>query len=782
MNFEGISLFALAGASGGGGSGTVASITAGAGLEATPNPITTSGTIKLTDDNQQKITSSDQKLQHVAASSFPDITAITSGSLLITSTAKLQIEKVGQFLDAELPINIRDNIVAGVNVGSQLFPAASTGNLNVLYGENCLNSLAGGEGNVGIGHTVGMAVPGAVAMNSGSNNVMIGHESSAITDCSNAVAVGAFTRVTTNCTSIGTLAECISVNSICLGNSTNNAFNSIVIGNQIVSDAQLDSNHIIIGSSLQTCLKTQADNTMDIGESNRRFKDLYLADQITCARLNNTYFIRSSEDMVPFVSGELYVLPSSVRIVVVGNVTLEAPIILISNNSITGENLNARLTFDEGMRDCYISASSCDVLIENLTIVRGGGRFSLSSIGLFRFEDFNIGGGAAPPVFGRFNRVYLNNVILRRTYALGYMRGFQSIQINNCHSNGGGYLDFPTLIDFTNFGLSISGFMTCEINNFKCEAWRGQRDATWSESMIKFDAIPGVDPNFIVGSLEINNSILQPRGEEKGLEFTTQFRSKSGNVSSNVFEADSSSTIIEYGATPASQFNYNRPNVINIIFASNAGIADSKVGLMFQISNSIFSIENSEYLPILLDGNVFAEPLKISNRIGIKATLFGISGQWTTGSVIQPITGATATILYVDGDDIWLSDQNGIQFQQNVPVFLNSIGGPSAADLFLRFEFGYFEREPRRVRFTAIVTYELGENDIFFLTSSISTDGVSFTDDTAGQSQNYSQKNRKFQIVYESYQTFQYGDQLRFMLKTNGGDTAIIDGVKVIVN
>ena len=142
-----------------------------------------------------------------------------------------------------------------VGLGYGVFNSLTEGDGNMATGYNALNSLTEGGGNVAIGRQV------LSKLTTGSKNVGIGRQA-AIKIVDGSVGGTSLTTGSQN-TFIG--AETVP--------SANNVSNETVIGFGATGSG---SNTITLGNSLVTLVGVSANNTADLGSSDKEFKDLYI--------------------------------------------------------------------------------------------------------------------------------------------------------------------------------------------------------------------------------------------------------------------------------------------------------------------------------------------------------------------------------------------------------------------------------------------------------------------------------------------------------------------------
>ena len=467
--------------------------------------------------------------------------------------------------------------------------------------------------------------------------------------------------------------------------------------------------------------------------------------------------------------GNFYVLTDGVNYRIQGTVTMTYGIKMGAGCSICGDGLNAIVLFDETSRDCQIKSElGQQVLISDLQIVNGGGRNSgLSTIGLFDCVDIDTATGVFP-FFGRSMRFYLNNVSTLKVFNHGFVQGFGTISVNNCFWNGGAGLSGQPESYYTNYGISFQAGLSCEFNNNKLVLFRGAYFTT-TEPMVRLgsDLIVGIN-SVGFNAVEISDNILHPRGTERGLFVAADCSTALGNIGNNVFISETSTVLIDYGAsTDESKGSYNTPNMIKYIVNSNAGIPDSQVSLHSNWTTTL-AYSSASLQTIELGANSEMSVQKVSNRIGVRMNITTTAGFWVTGLIQQPITGATANILYVESANVvFISDQNGIQFDAGQQVIQSGFATTGNAPT-LATEYIFVEKEPRRVGLMAMATCEVaGSGDDINFTVGYDV-GVGFVDDLDGQAESFASNNKPNQVIYISVKQLKFGDKFHLRVATAG--------------
>ena len=168
----------------------------------------------------------------------------------------------------------------------------------------------------------------------------------------------------------------------------NNTATSITVGSAGFSSTQ---NHTIGSSGTDFIVFTTPQNTATATERLRIGSDntTVITGNLDLKSLNTSTKLITVEADFGTPTGNFYVLADDVNYRIQGTVAMTYGLQMGLGNSICGDGLNGVLSFDETSRNCQIKSTlGSDVLISDLTIINGGGRFSgLSTLGLFDCVD-----------------------------------------------------------------------------------------------------------------------------------------------------------------------------------------------------------------------------------------------------------------------------------------------------------------------------------------------------------------------------------------------------------
>ena len=294
----------------------------------------------------------------------------------------------------------------------------------------------------------------------------------------------------------------------------------------------------------------------------------------------------ANEDFYPIPAGTLFVIdtPGNTPLVLGNGFYFNA------DSGIRGVDLStSSIQFDESGSGRDITGFRTldhNVYISDLTIIGGGGHFSMTGItpgvgpplGLFSCENYSS--GAPAPFYGRNKRFRVQNNNILRPYRLGTVRGFGTLNINSNFINGGGAVGGG---DRTVEGLHVTAGLSLEMLGNKMVLFDGAQNPLADGAMLTFDpnlnSAAGVPFGFNATLIESN--IFHPRSNERGIVFDAESTTALGNVSGNTFiRTGGNYPLVDYPKYPLAAAdapqNYNVLPVLNYVFDSNTGIPDSR--------------------------------------------------------------------------------------------------------------------------------------------------------------------------------------------------------------
>jgi hypothetical protein len=322
-----------------------------------------------------------------------------AGASITTATANYLLgANAGDAITDEI-----NNILIGANSGDAL-----TTNSNVAIGNSTLTNQTVGSLNVTIGTS------GFSGITTGSNNVGIGH------------GVGGTITTTSSNTLIGSVADV----------ETNAISSSIGIGYNVNVDA---SRHCVIGQetgSTITCIKTGLDSDCDLGETTRKFKNLYLSNTID--NNNGSVIDLSTADTID----------------------LQATNILINGNSITKSY---------GLQYFINNATSTSIVTQNVYVDIAGVRVVGSIVNEFtsNTSDLEYTGTETKIFKVEYNGEWEAGGALSNAYVLGFHKNGTLItegqlrgKLDNTNAN------YPRNVSTSTFvSLATNDTITIKIKN-----------------------------------------------------------------------------------------------------------------------------------------------------------------------------------------------------------------------------------------------------------------------------------------------------------------------------
>jgi hypothetical protein len=233
------------------------------------------------------------------------------------------------------------------------------------------------------------------------------------------------------------------------------------------------------GYDLLNCANVKVTNIEGIGASDVTVSsnldlDSNDIDNISSMTITSTAYISKIADL-PAPVGDFYIIPDNTTWIFLGQITLQYGIQYGVNCSLRGIDFSAQITFDESLRDCVIKAVDQNFYLSQITIVGGGGRFSLGGRGLLDALNYNI--GAPPPFYGRNKRFKVTDCNILRPWKIGIVEGYGTLNITNNFFNGGGGLAGQASDYYTNEGLAVSDGLSLEFNNNKMVLMAGAQQA-----------------------------------------------------------------------------------------------------------------------------------------------------------------------------------------------------------------------------------------------------------------------------------------------------------------
>ena len=434
----------------------------------------------------------------------------------------------------------------------------------------------------------------------------------------------------------------------------------------------------------------------------------------------STQYISKLSDLGTPV-GNFYVIPDNTTWIILGQLTLLYGIEYGINCSLRGIDFSAQITFDETTRDCSIKAVDNNFYLSQLTIIGGGGRFSLSGRGLLDATNYNV--GLPAPFYGRDKRFKVSDCNILRAWKIGTVEGFGTLNLVNNFFNGGGGLAGQVTSYYTNAGLSVSDGLSLEFNSNKMVLMLGAQQASTLELINIKDNV-----NSLLGfnAVVITGNIFHPREAETGINFGNDSTTRLGNISSNTFiRTGGTGRLVNY--LLASTFdNYSTTPIVDYDIEANAGIVNSSpllksiIGLGTQITAPATYTD----LPFPIS-NISA--LDQCKRFGLEITLTGVTGAgYTAGNFLESTTGGGESYYIVQVDTLVAGVQTIVLTDMNSPI-PDVLGSRELNNVFVATGvtntgiqnttgditpiYRYFDKDPRQVILQASLSYENDTKD-----------------------------------------------------------------------
>jgi hypothetical protein len=363
--------------------------------------------------------------------------------------------------------------------------------------------------------------------------------------------------------------------------------------------------------------------------------------------ITSTQYISKLSDL-PTPVGDFYIIPDNTTWIILGQIILQYGIEYGVNCSLRGIDFSAQITFDESARDCVIKAVDNNFYLSQITIVGGGGRFSLSGRGLLDAQNYNV--GAPAPFYGRNKRFKVSDCNILRAWKIGKIEGYGTLNVTNNFFNGGGGLAGQPTSYYTNDGLSVSDGLSLEFNNNKMVLMLGAQQVSTAK-LLNMKA--RVSPLLGFNAVTITGNIVHPRSTETGIDFDDDSRTQLGNISGNVFiRTGGSSPLINY-SNQTLYDNYNPLSIENFSVNANTGVVDSEPNLKSAVGTSVSTTATnpavrSQAVPI--DNSQIIQ-IDDSSRFGIQLNCVGGTQEFLVNERITYGTNPTnfnALIVAVD--------------------------------------------------------------------------------------------------------------------------------------
>jgi hypothetical protein len=493
--------------------------------------------------------------------------------------------------------------------------------------------------------------------------------------------------------------------------------------------------------------------------------------------ITSTQYISKLSDL-PIPVGDFYVIPDNTTWIILSQLTLQYGIQYGVNCSLRGIDFSSTIEFDESARNCSIKVVDNNFYLSQISIVNGGGRFSLSGRGLLDAQNYNL--TAAAPFYGRNKRFKVTDCNILRPWKIGTVEGFGTLNVTNNFFNGGGGLAAQPEAYYTNDGLSVSDGLSLEFNNNKMVLMLGAQQVSTAK-LLNMKA--RVSPLLGFNAVTITGNIFHPRSTETGIDFDDDSRTQLGNISGNVFiRTGGSSPLINYSDQTLYD-NYNPISIENYSINANAGIPNSEANLKSAILSSesttsvnpsrtaivptfndqIIKIDSSARFAIQLDCSGVTVPFVAFERIQ-----YGNNPAFHTAYImaVEPEAGGLQTIFVTD------MSTSPLQIPNPVAGWTSPSGGACSSALY-QYRWRYSEKDPRKLITVATFTISTANNEEYFVApgngvadASCEVSGVANASGVGGT------------VSLSCSRTYSEGDIVNFFLSSAGGSaTSIVKGI-----
>ena len=347
---------------------------------------------------------------------------------------------------------------------------------------------------------------------------------------------------------------------------------------------------------------------------------------------------------------DYYVLLPNTTYVIHANITVTQGFKFGINCVLKGMSTAVSITFDESTANIIgFKSTDQNFIIQDLTIIGGGGHFSNSPVGLFSATNINTAGSA--PFYGRNKRCLISGCNISAPYSLGFITGFGTVNVLSNFINGGGAVVGGL---YTTDGLDVKDGLSFELRGNKIVLFKGAQ-ATSSLKMLNFVTSSGTAPGSIpigINAVIITGNIFHPRDSEIAISFDSGAVIAVGTISANTFlRTGGTGNIISY---PNVSFgNYNAQCIQNFEINGNAGVTDSgPVMAIAYLDTAPVAISSATFTDLQVPITMIA-PINNSKRFGIKLVMTGTTGgNYIAGGYIRSVTDPTMTAQVVYSENI----------------------------------------------------------------------------------------------------------------------------------
>ena len=135
-----------------------------------------------------------------------------------------------------------------------------------------------------------------------------------------------------------------------------------------------------------------------------------------------------TETVLTIFGNDYYDLLANVTYIIHNQITVSNGFNFNVNTSIKGTSSSASITFDESTKNIIgFRAVDQNLIIQDITIIGGGGHFDNTNVGLIQGSNFNTASPA--PFYGRNKRCLISGCNIVAPYSLGKLQGFGTTNI-----------------------------------------------------------------------------------------------------------------------------------------------------------------------------------------------------------------------------------------------------------------------------------------------------------------------------------------------------------------
>ena len=418
-----------------------------------------------------------------------------------------------------------------------------------------------------------------------------------------------------------------------------------------------------------------------------------------------------TETVLTIFGNDYYDLLPNVTYIIHNQITVSNGFNFNVNTSIKGTSSSASITFDESTKNIIgFRAVDQNLIVQDITIIGGGGHFNDTNVGLFQGSNFDTGG--LPPFYGRNKRCLISGCNIVAPFSLGKLQGFGTINILSNFINGGGAV--PASI-YTTHGLDVSDGLSFEMRGNKLVLFKG---ATGVSTLKMVNFIDSTLSPVVLGknAVIITGNILHPRDNENAINFETNAIITLGTIGSNTFiRTGGTAPLINYDKATIYD-NYNHPSIQNFEIVGNAGVVNSQpvLSALIGVSGSMNSATFTDIDYTITDMN----PITTTKRFAYKLVMTGLTGSYSAGNYLKVSVGnnkgliAKVDPVVLGTQSIYITDASQLSGTSFVEVDVSDVAtGTSSTSFQLgtnsdNFEFIYLEKDEENVQFVLGINFD----------------------------------------------------------------------------